>query len=80
MIDRINIKNGIEFNLYGELDCSKMLPGSYRITTALDIFNIKVFEIISPLLCFDIVDTGSSSSFYGDTDNGFISSLFNWKI
>ena len=79
MIDRFEIEKTKEDLFIGKLDTSKLLPGRFRISIALDVYGYKTFEDIPSCISFEVVDTGSDILSFGNVGNGIISSFFSWN-
>jgi lipopolysaccharide transport system ATP-binding protein len=78
MIDRLNVKKEKEI-FSGKIHTHSLLPGKYRISASLDVYNKKVIEVISNCLSFEIVDSGVKILEYGDKENGVVISSMQWQ-
>jgi lipopolysaccharide transport system ATP-binding protein len=78
MIDRIKVSKGRMIVFNGKLQCSKLIPGRFRVSLSLDIFSSYIFEVLSSSLFFEIIDTGIDAMEYGDNENGIINSIIDW--
>jgi lipopolysaccharide transport system ATP-binding protein len=82
MLDRIKLGRSDDYIKYrGLLKGKILLPNRYKITVSIDIPNIKVIELLSQTVYFDIVDnTGLEIAQRGDLENGLIKSFFEWSV
>ena len=74
MVDRFEVPKG-EREFLISFDASKMLPGTYSVSFALDTYNVAVYDILNHMVSFDLIDTGTQYSMSQDTDNGLVSSF-----
>ena len=81
MIDRLKIDFSDEYITFkGLLRGNVLLPNRYKISVSIDIPNIRVIEILSKTINFEIVDTiGIDVAKSGDYLNGMIKSYFQWE-
>ncbi len=57
-----------------------LVPGRYRIILALHIPNQEIIELLTDIVAFEIVETGSSFQQYGNNDYGCVVLNCDWKI
>ncbi|AQX83618.1 ABC transporter ATP-binding protein [Elizabethkingia bruuniana] len=77
-INRMELKQNI--NVFeGVLKGNTMVPGSYKISVAVDNPGVELYDIIKNGLKFEVIDTGNNLSLNGDIDNGIIISPLIWK-
>ncbi len=80
MLERINIQEISESICFkAKLNGNLLLPNRYKITVSLDIPNVKLIELMSQTLTFEIIDTlGIDVAQSGDIENGLIKSHWQW--
>ncbi|MBQ0088280.1 MAG: ABC transporter ATP-binding protein, partial [Prevotellaceae bacterium] len=74
IVDRFEVQEG-EHKFSIRFNTKHLLMGTYRISFALDVFGMAVYDIASNVLSFDIVDLGTQYSVHNDKDNGLVSSF-----
>lgn len=74
IVDRFDVPVG-EHTFRVKISTSRLLPASYKIGFALDTPNVEVYEIVAPMLNFDVIDVGTQYSKSDDTDNGIVTSF-----
>jgi lipopolysaccharide transport system ATP-binding protein len=76
-INRMKLKEGInEFK--AALNGHFLVPGTYKISVAIDAPSIALYDSIDGGLKFDIIDAGDTLALNGDSENGIIVSPLNW--
>lgn len=78
MIDRFNLCNKND-RFQGIINTAHLLPGKYRISASLDIYNKQVIELIPECLSFEIINIGAKTSHFGDSENGVVKSVIKWN-
>ncbi len=78
MIDRLPVGKSKHMVILGELLSSKLLPGRFRVSVALDIPGYEIIEVLPTCLVFNIIDKGIKTTKQGDTENGIVASFINW--
>ena len=80
-VERIEIASSENFQTFTALiPGNKLIPNRFKIGLALDIPGVKLYDVTSEHLHFDIIDTGSTSGKYGDKENGIIVSHIKWLV
>ncbi|NGM63435.1 ATP-binding cassette domain-containing protein [Sphingobacterium sp. SGG-5] len=77
-INRFNLKEGLN-EFIATLNGSVLIAGVYKLSVAVDVPNIGLFDFIDGGVRFEIVDTGDQIRINGDTNNGIIVSPLIWQ-
>lgn len=74
MVERFDVPKG-DHDFLICFDASKMLPGVYSISLALDTYGVAVYDLLDHVVTFDLIDIGEKYSISRDTNNGIVSSF-----
>ncbi len=76
-ISRIEVPEGTR-NMIAKLPPFILQPNNFKVSVAVDIPNIKLYDILKEQIHLEIVDLGSETGKSGDADNGIIYSNIKW--
>ena len=65
---------------YATIPANFLQPNKFKVSVAVDIPFIRLYEILKEFLFIEIVDLGSETSKSGDTENGLVFSNIKWQI
>jgi lipopolysaccharide transport system ATP-binding protein len=78
MIDRFSLNKGND-SFQGCINTEQLLPGKYRISASLDIYNKRIIELIPDCMSFEVINLGVKASHFGDSENGIVNSVIKWN-